>query len=112
MGRSQDHLLEYGDTASHGGRKPRVATVPTVSGTNTVGQTLTGTNGTFEANTTATVTITRQWTRNGSPISGATAATYVLAAPDGGKTIRFTNIGTNRYGRAVSASTGRSIAAA
>ena len=106
-GRSQAHKLRHQGVSSAGNRKPKQATVPTVAGTNTVGQTLTGTNGTF---TPAGATITRQWTRNGVPISGATGATYLLAAPDSGKTIRFLNIAKNRFGTTVSSSAPRTIA--
>jgi hypothetical protein len=110
-GRSQEHLVEHQGITSAGGKKPVMATLPTFSGTNTVGSQQTGVNGTFEANATATVTITRQWTRNGNPISGATNVTYTLTSQDAGKTIRFTNIGTNRYGRTVIASAGRAVPA-
>jgi hypothetical protein len=78
--------------------------VPTFSGTQTVGQTLTGTNGTVVSNN-DTVTITRQWFRNDVPIPGANAATYVLAAADQGKRVRFGNVATNAVGRAFSVST-------
>lgn len=107
-GRSQNRKIERYNFDSAGRSQPRVATVPTVSGTNTVGQTLTGTNGTFTGN--ATITITRQWTRNGQAISGATGATYVLQAADSGKTVRFQNIATNPYGTTKSDSAARSIA--
>lgn len=108
MGRSQRHKAVHQGVTSAGNKLPKQATVPTVTGTNTVGQTLTGTNGTF---TPATgVTITRQWTRNGVPIAGATAATYVLQAADSGKTVRFLNIGKNRFGSRTITSAPRSIA--
>lgn len=107
-GRSQELKQERHGTDSSGRTKPKMATLPTVAGTNTVGQTLTGTNGTFSGS--GTIVITRQWTRNGQAISGATGATYVLAAPDSGKTIRFQNIGKSQYGEARSDSAARSIA--
>lgn len=51
---------------------------PTITGTPEVGQTLTanGTGGTF------------QWTRDGSPIGGATSSTYTLVGADDGAAIR------------------------
>jgi protocatechuate 3,4-dioxygenase beta subunit len=58
--------------------------VPTVSGTTTVGQTLSAKPGTWAP---ATVTLTYQWLRAGTAISGATASTYKLAAADAGKAI-------------------------
>jgi hypothetical protein len=91
---------------SSGRFKPRIATLPTFSGTNTQGSTQTGVNGTFTGS--GTVAITRQWYRNGLPIPGATNATYVLAAADmGGKLIRFANIARSQYGEVVSNSASR-----
>lgn len=107
-GRSQERKVDRYDYDATGRSRPRVATVPTVAGTNTVGQTLTGTNGTFSG--TGTITITRFWSRNGVAISGATGATYVLVAGDSGKTIRFHNVGRSAYGEARSASMARTIA--
>jgi hypothetical protein len=68
-----------------------------------VGETITGTNGTFKGS--GTVTITRQWVRQAADgrqtvISGQTGATYVLAEADEGKTIVFQNTGTDSAGRA------------
>lgn len=56
---------------------------PAITGTAQVGQTLTGSNGTIAGGAFAS----RQWLRDGSPISGATAATYVVQAADVGKRI-------------------------
>ncbi len=56
---------------------------PSISGTPTEGQTLTGSDGTW----TLSPTLTRQWLRNGSTISGATASTYLLVTADVGATI-------------------------
>lgn len=73
---------------------PSNSVVPTITGTKTVGQTLTGADGTWDNGYPATVTTTRQWYRSSdgvtyAAISGATAATYVLVAADQGKTIKF-----------------------
>jgi hypothetical protein len=57
---------------------------PVASGTGTVGQTLTTTNGTWNY---APTSYTYQWYRSGSPISGANASTYVLVAADSGKSV-------------------------
>jgi hypothetical protein len=63
---------------------PPVNTVrPTVTGTAEVGSTLTSTTGTW-TNATSEV---RDWTRNGSPIAGATGATYTLEPVDVGAMI-------------------------
>jgi hypothetical protein len=51
---------------------------PTISGTTTVGQTLTAVPGIWDAG----VVLTYQWTRAGVNIVGATAATYKLVTAD------------------------------
>lgn len=108
MARSQAHKRTHQKVTSGGNRLPKQATLPTVAGTNTVGQTLTGTNGTFTGS--GTIAITRQWTRNGIPITGANGATYVLVAGDSGKTIRFLNIAKSRFGTRTISSAPRTIA--
>jgi hypothetical protein len=66
-----------------GGKPPPANTVaPAVTGTPTVGQTLTTTNGTWIG--VATPSYTRQWFRGNHPIAGATNTTYVLQAADQG----------------------------
>ena len=57
---------------------------PTISGTPTVGRTLTSRTGTWGP---GTVTTTRQWYRSGSVIAGATGWTYKLTSADRGKRI-------------------------
>lgn len=111
MGRSQRHKARVQGVASYQGRnnrKPKITAVPTVAGTNTVGQILTGTNATYTPATGGTVT--RQWTRNGVPIAGQSGATYTLVAGDSGKTIRFVNIVRNRFGTSQFVSAPRTIA--
>lgn len=61
------------------GPLPASLTKPAITGTATVGQTLTSTNGTWTDNPT---TYTRRWLRDGVAISGATATTYVLVTAD------------------------------
>jgi hypothetical protein len=56
-----------------------------ISGTKTVGSTLTATPGIYVP---AADTVTYQWQRNGVNIAGATSTTYVLTADDLGKKIR------------------------
>jgi len=56
---------------------------PAITGTAQVGQTLTGGNGTIAG---ASFT-SRRWFRDGSPITAATGATYVVQAADVGKRI-------------------------
>ena len=63
---------------------PPVNTVrPALTGTAQVGSMLTSTTGTW----TNATTYAREWTRDGSPIAGATGATYLLAAADVGEMI-------------------------
>ena len=69
---------------------------PVVSGTATVGQTLSTTNGTWTG--TATITFTYQWQRNGVDITSATSGTYTLVAADASNPIRCVVTGTNSYG--------------
>ncbi len=58
--------------------------VPTISGTTTVGQTLTASTGSWTATPDS---YTYQWRRAGVDISSATSATYLLAAADAGNAI-------------------------
>lgn len=82
---------------------PANVTPPAISGTPTVGQTLTASNGTW---TNSPTSYTYQWLRcNGggnacASISGATQKTYTLVAADAGKTIRVAVTATNADGSA------------
>jgi hypothetical protein len=104
--RSQRHMRETRNVGvdSDGHTRPVLLTNPTFTGTATNGSVLTGTNGTFVANTVHPVTIGRQWTRSGYAIPGAVNATYTLTAADVGYRIGFQNVGVNVNGRTVSAS--------
>jgi len=73
-------------TASVVGNAPVNTVTPAVTGTATVGQTLSTTNGTWTG--VPTPTFTYQWQRAGSNISGANASTYTLVAADASNTIR------------------------
>lgn len=64
---------------------------PAVTGTGTAGSTLTAVVGTWSPKPT---TLTYQWLRNGTPISGATKKTYTLVAADRGTGITVTTTGT------------------
>jgi hypothetical protein len=68
---------------------------PAVTGTGTVGQTLTCTQGNW---TYAPTSYAYQWLRNGANISGATAATYVLAAADSTKSVSCRVTASNAAG--------------
>jgi hypothetical protein len=62
---------------------PSPSLAPSISGTATVGQTLTCSPGTWPG----APTFAYQWLRAGANIAGATASTYTLAAADEGRTI-------------------------
>jgi len=69
---------------------------PVASGTATVGQTLSVTNGTWTGG--GSIAYTYVWERNGSPIALATASTYLLDVADLGATITATVTATNAAG--------------
>jgi hypothetical protein len=81
-------VVRYGDSATQtelrvesGQGAPTNVALPTISGTPKVGKTLTSSPGTWDP---ADVTVAYQWWRDGSPIAGATSATYKVAAADSG----------------------------
>jgi len=74
---------------------------PLVSGTGTVGQTLTCSTGTWLFSP----TYAYQWRRAGQTIAGATASTYVLVAADSGKNVDCAVIATNSNGSTTQYST-------
>jgi hypothetical protein len=65
---------------------------PAVTGTNTVGETLTSTDGTWTG--TATITYSYQWTLDGVNV-GTNANTYVIPAGDAGRSIYCNVTATN-----------------
>ena len=83
---------------------PANTVLPAITGTTTVGQTLTTSNGTWTG--TPTITYAYQWKRGGANISGATASTYVLVSADVGTTITATVTATNSVGNASATSAG------
>jgi hypothetical protein len=74
---------------------PVDAQPPTITGTATVGSTLTAYNPTWYG---GTPTYAFQWTRNGNPITGATSDTYVPTTNDVGKKVAVTVTATNSVG--------------
>ena len=85
---------------STGTNIPANTSAPAISGTTTVNQVLTVSNGTWTG--TSPITYTYQWKRSGVNISGATSATYVLQSIDAGNTLTCIVTATNSAG-AVSA---------
>lgn len=80
-------------------------TAPRVTGTATVGSTLTAENQTWAG---GDITYTHQWQRGTTDIVGATSRTYVIQAGDVGSTLRCVITGTNSEGSSsyTTASTG------
>jgi hypothetical protein len=74
---------------------PVNTTAPVVSGTGTVGQTLSCTMGNWQYAPTA---YAYQWLRNGGAIAGATASTRVLVAADSGASVSCRVTATNAAG--------------
>lgn len=68
-----------------------IAATPTVTGNAQIGGVLTAVPGAW---TPATAALTYQWTRNGTAISGATAATYTVTAADKGATLKVNVTGS------------------
>lgn len=97
-------VLDALDTAQTTPAAPTNSAAPSITGTKTVGQTLTGTDGTWATGYPATVTTSRQWYRSAdgvtyTAISEATGTTYVLQAADQGKTIKFGVLKKNASGQ-------------
>ena len=83
------------------------APVPTITGTASVGSTLTAHHGTWSP----AASLTYQWKRNGAAISGATAATYKLQTADAGKTITVAVTGSAAgYTTTTKTSAGKAVA--
>jgi len=81
---------------------PANTVAPSITGTTTVGSTLTAADGTWTGR--FAPVLTRQWNRSGVAITGATAATYVLVSADLGETITVTVTGENSVGRVAATS--------
>lgn len=79
---------------------PANSVLPAITGTKTVGQTLTCSTGTWSKSP----TLAYQWLRDGVPISGATASTRLLAAPDAGALMSCSVIATKGGTQAVATS--------
>lgn len=82
------------------GTAPTLTVNPAITGTPTVGQVLTVSNGTFTG--TATITYSYQWFAGGVPIAGAVNNTYFLTPAETGKIItarvRAANVAGYAYG--------------
>lgn len=86
---------------------PAVFTAPSISGTPTVGGTLTCNPGVWTGY--PDPTFTYQWKRNGADIGGATATTYITSAPDTGTTVTCVVLATNTEGSSSATTAGVSV---
>jgi hypothetical protein len=77
---------------------------PSITGTSSVGSTLTATTGTWTG--TPTPTLSGQWCRGSTPISGATGATYTVVSGDVGSVLKYRQTATNVAGSASADSNG------
>jgi len=77
---------------------PLNLTAPVLSGTETIGEILSTTNGTWQGK--ETITFAYQWRRDLANISGATSNSYTLADADYQKTIDCVVTATNTFGSA------------
>ncbi|MCB9635724.1 MAG: hypothetical protein H6721_26700 [Sandaracinus sp.] len=96
--RAADPLLVAGKrpTEERVRRPLRVLTAPVISGTSTIGQTLTSTLGSWSGE--QPITYARQWLRDGVEISGATNDSYLLAVADYDADITCRITATNALG--------------
>jgi hypothetical protein len=94
---------------------PMSSSLPTISGTTTVGQTLSASTGTWSGST--PMSYAYSWSRcnstggSCSPISGATSAGYLLGSADAGSTIRVGVTATNGAGSATATSAATGLVA-
>jgi len=86
--------------ADAAGKLPVNSVLPEITGTVTVGQTLTCSTGTWSN----TPTYVYQWRRNGVPIDGAAESTRLLAAGDLGALMSCTVVATRLRVQAVATS--------
>ena len=77
-------------------RAPAALSAPSIGGDLLVGSTLTCSDGTW----TGSPKLTRSWLRSGSPVAGASAATYVVTTNDVGRTLRCRVTASNASGSA------------
>lgn len=97
-----DILVAAGAGATIDAEPPENTELPSITGTPTVGQVLTVTNGTWTGN--PSPTFTRQWRRGATNIASATGTTYTLVADDVGQSITCAVTATNSSGSDVAIS--------
>tara|TARA_Y100000593_G_scaffold73145_1_gene134345 strand:- start:14072 stop:15163 length:1092 start_codon:yes stop_codon:yes gene_type:complete len=80
------------------GPEPLNTVAPSISGNAPVGSTLTCDGGSWDGQSNGTVTVSYQWKRNGSNISGATSSTYTTVSDDAGASVTCQCTGSNDGG--------------
>lgn len=88
---------------------PTNTVAPAVTGTPTVGETLSCSTGTWSG--TGTISYAYQWQRDGSNISGATSSTYTLVEADASTSVRCVVTATDDIGSTSANSNAVSVAA-
>jgi len=86
---------------------PSNTTAPVVSGTGTVGNVLSLSNGVWQP---TPASYSRQWRRNGVNIAGATATSYTLVAADSGTSVSGAVTASNNAGSATAVSNAIAVA--
>jgi len=89
------------------GSAPVNLTLPVITGTTAVGDTLTCSSDTWSG--VPAPTFARQWQRDGADIAGETAATHVIVTADLGTTLTCEVTATNAVGSAMAESAGTAI---
>lgn len=96
-----------GDDDGTSGSAPTNTIAPVISGTPTVGSTLSCSRGSWAAGLgSGTMSYAFQWKRNGAAIASATAQTYLVASADSGYTLTCTVTVTNNSGSGSATSEG------
>ncbi|HXA55221.1 MAG TPA: hypothetical protein VNV37_10165 [Solirubrobacteraceae bacterium] len=90
-----EHRSTFSESMPVAATEPGDPTPPTVSGTPSVGETLTCSNGVW---TGGPVTLTVQWRRGGVTIPGATGSSYRVQAGDAGESLACEVTATNSAG--------------
>jgi len=110
--RQRSYANRLGFKAEFGGdpARPVNTVTPTITGTATVGQTLTGTKGTWTGKPTPSILL--EWLAAGVVIPGANALTYVLTPAEVGKTITLRATGRSIAGSVAKLSTATAAVAA
>jgi hypothetical protein len=87
------------------GTAPANTSLPTISGTAAVGNTLSGSLGGW----TGATSFTTVWKKDGAAISGATSSTYEIQSADAGHTLTYEVTAINASGNTVATSAGLSV---